>query len=68
MRGRLGLKPGDEVVVEAVDGEARVRRLDDEVPLRGMFAGGLDVLADLEADHREELERDYRRQGSWRQS
>jgi len=68
VRERLGLKPGDEVVVEAVDGEARVRRLDDEVPLRGMFAGGPDVLADLEAEHREELERDDRRWGSWRQS
>lgn len=68
VRERLGLKPGDEVVVEAVDGEARVRRLDDEVPLRGMFAGGPDVLADLEADHREELARDYRKRGSWRPS
>jgi len=68
VRERLGLKPGDEVVVEAVDGEARVRRFEDDVPLRGMLADGPDLLAALAAERREERERDERKWGPWRPS
>ncbi len=62
VRDELDIRPGDEVLVDAVDGEARVRRRQDADELLGMFAGsGKDMLADLEADHREEIERDERR-------
>lgn len=62
VRGKLGIKPGDEVVVEDVGGEARVRRVESEAPLRGLLKHR-GPLADLEAEHRHELERDAARTG-----
>lgn len=65
VREELDIRPGDEVIVDAVDGEARVRRDVDASRLLGLLAGpGKDMLADLEADHREEIERDERRQAA----
>ena len=57
VRDKLGIRPGDEVVVEEVEGEARVRPVDKEVRLRGLLKHG-DPLGELEAEHRRELERD----------
>lgn len=59
VRDKLGIKPGDEVVVEEVEGEARVRRVDSGMRLRGLLKQG-DALAELEAEHQAELERDAR--------
>ncbi len=68
VREELDIRPGDEVIVDAVDGEARVRRHVDSSGLLGLLAGpGKDMLADLEADHREEIERDERRQAALNQ-
>jgi len=62
VRDVLGIKPGDEVVVERVGGEARIRRVDVGTRLRGMLGSG-DSLRELELEHRRELERDARRAG-----
>ena len=64
VRERLDLRPGDEVVVDAVDGDARVRRVTDADELLGMFAGGPGMTAQLEAEHRRETEHDERRQAA----
>jgi len=66
VREELDIQPGDEVIVDAVDGEARVRRHVDATGLLGMFPGkgGLDMIEDLEREHREEIERDERRQAA----
>ena len=58
VRDRLGIRPGDRVTVDAVNGEARVRRVESGEPLLGMLAGGESLTAELEAEHRGELERD----------
>ena len=61
IRDRLGIKAGDEVVVEEVDGEARVRRVPSDASLLGLLAGdGGDLLGELEAEHEAELEREDR--------
>jgi AbrB family looped-hinge helix DNA binding protein len=70
IRDRLGISPGDEVVVEQDGGEVRIRLQADDVEarrrriraLRGSWAGvpGFST-ADLEADHREEREREERK-------
>jgi antitoxin PrlF len=59
IRDSLGIRPGDEVVVVEVDGEARVRPV-PRTPLLGMLKDGAST-ADLEAEHRAEIERDERR-------
>jgi len=65
VREELGIRPGDEVIVDTVDGEARVRRCADEPPLLGLLAdGGPPLTAELEREHREEIERDERRQAA----
>lgn len=61
VRDELGIRPGDEVVVEAANGEAHVRRLPPTRQLRGLLKDGAST-ADVEADHRWEIERDERRQ------
>lgn len=61
VREALDLRPGDEVVVDAVDGEARVTRVTDAEELLGMFAGGSSMTAELEAEHRREIAHDARR-------
>jgi AbrB family looped-hinge helix DNA binding protein len=62
VRDRLDLRPGDEVVVDALDGEARVRRVTRADELLGMFAGGPSMTAELEREHVREIARDERRQ------
>jgi AbrB family looped-hinge helix DNA binding protein len=63
VREKLDMRPGDEVVVDAVDGEARVRRNLGASGLLGLLADGAGT-ADIEAEHREEIERDERRQAA----
>jgi len=62
VRERLDLRPGDEVVVDAVNGEARVKRVTRADELLGMFAGGPSMTAELEREHLREIARDERRQ------
>ncbi|MBA2794804.1 MAG: AbrB/MazE/SpoVT family DNA-binding domain-containing protein [Thermoleophilaceae bacterium] len=63
VREELDLRPGDEVVVDAVDGEARVRRPVEASSLLGLLAdGGPSMMKDLEEEHRWEIEHDERRQ------
>lgn len=57
VRDKLGIRPGDEVVVEEVGGEARVRRVEYGARLRGLLKQR-NLLAELEADHGREIERD----------
>jgi antitoxin PrlF len=60
VREKLGIRPGDEVVVEETAGEARVRRVESDKRLRGLLKHG-DPLGQLEAEHRRELEQDEAR-------
>jgi AbrB family looped-hinge helix DNA binding protein len=60
VRDKLGIRPGDEVVVEEAGGEARVRRVERDARLRGLLRQG-NPLSELEAEHRRELERDATR-------
>lgn len=60
VRDKLGIRPGDEVVVEEIEGEARVRRVETEARLRGLLKHG-DPIGELEAEHSRELERDEAR-------
>ncbi len=64
VRDLLDLRPGDQVAIDAVDGEARVRRVTSGADLLGMFAGGSSMTAELEAEHRAEIERDDQRQAA----
>ena len=69
IREEIGIEPGDEVVFEPNGKEVRVRRLVDDAKerrkriegLRGIWAGvpGFST-EDLEADRREEREREER--------
>ncbi len=61
IRDRLGIRPGDEVVIDEVDDEVRIRRLPTWGHLRGLLKGDDSLTEALEADHREELARDERR-------
>lgn len=65
VRDELDIRPGDDVIVDAVDGEARVRRQGGATELLGMLAdGGPSMTAELEREHREEIARDERRQAA----
>ena len=64
VRDLLDLQPGDQVAIDAVDGEARVRRVTPADELLGMLAGGPSMTDDLEAEHRAETERDEGRQAA----
>lgn len=57
VRDKLGIRPGDEVLILEQDGEARMRPLKREARLRGLLRGGA-ATADVEAEHRRELESD----------
>lgn len=69
IRDRIGISPGDEVVVEQEGREVRIRlqaddaqaRLERIRALRGISAGSPD-LAGFEADKREERERERRKE------
>lgn len=62
IRDRLGIKPGDEVIVEEGDGEVRIRRVEPPESLRGVLKeSGFDSLRFLEEEHRREIARDEER-------
>ncbi len=61
VREEIGIEPGDEVVVEASDGVAHVRRVVPLEGLRGMFAGGPSMTDELEAERAREREREERK-------
>jgi len=61
VRDKLGIRPGDDVVVEETAGEARVRRVKAHTRLRGLLKDG-NPIERLEADHLRELERDEDRE------
>jgi AbrB family looped-hinge helix DNA binding protein len=66
MRESLGIEPGDEVTVEHHEGGLLVRRVPHGSALYGMLATtdlDTDPLAELEAEHRRELEHDERKLG-----
>jgi AbrB family looped-hinge helix DNA binding protein len=65
VRERLGIRPGDEVTVEERGGEARIRRIEDPVELRGLLNDPSDetpLTRLLELDHRWEIAHDEMRQ------
>ena len=74
IRDRLGLRPGDRVVVGQSDEEVRIRKaVADPVQrqailasLRGALAGGPSLTEALERDRRSEREREERRYAEWR--
>jgi len=57
IRDRLGLAPGDEVVFISEPGGVRIEPAGDVATLTGAFAEYA-LTADLEADHRRELEQE----------
>lgn len=61
IRQRLGIEPGDEVVVEEEDGHVTIHKARPLRELRGSLKDGPDMLADLEREHREEIARDERK-------
>jgi AbrB family looped-hinge helix DNA binding protein len=67
IRDRLGIKPGDSVVVDERDDEVRIRRVDLDADLFGSLPeADLDPLAELEAEHRWELGLEEKRIEEWR--
>lgn len=61
IRDHLGIRPGDEVTVDELDGEVRIRKAATVHELWGILADVEgDMLADLEAEHRLEIEREDR--------
>jgi AbrB family looped-hinge helix DNA binding protein len=68
VRDRLGIEPGDEVTVEEVDDEVRIRRVPLPVTLRGLLSDPTDevpLTRLLELDHRWEIAHDEMRQAEW---
>ena len=67
IRDKLEINPGDKVIVEEQDGHVEIRKAQSKTALlnslQGRFAGGPDMLADLEREHREEIEREERKFG-----
>jgi AbrB family looped-hinge helix DNA binding protein len=63
IRARLGIEPGDEVLVEQEGDEIRIRRVADVRAVRGILFEPNDSLTDVvEADHRWEIAHDEMRQ------
>ena len=61
IRDRLGIQPGDEVVVEEEDGHVEIYKVPDFRSLRGILEPSeIDPLAELEREHREEIEAEER--------
>jgi AbrB family looped-hinge helix DNA binding protein len=69
IRDRVGIGPGDRVMVDEDHGAVRIRKtLTDSAERRAILAGlcgalrdgGHDLLTELEADHRREVEADQR--------
>jgi len=65
IRDRLGIEPGDEVLVEEEGDHIEIRKAATIATLRGIFRDGPDMLADLEREHREEIEREERKMREW---
>jgi AbrB family looped-hinge helix DNA binding protein len=65
VRDELGIEPGDEVVVESQDGEARIRRAVPVDELLGLLPNGPGT-AELEVEHRLELDREEGKYERWR--
>lgn len=57
IRERLGIEPGDEVLVEQEGDHIEIRRADEPIELLGLFADGAGT-GDLLADRREERDRE----------
>lgn len=57
IRDELGIRPGQQVRVDVVDGAARVRHPYAIEDLQGLLADGAST-TDLEEEHRRELERE----------
>ena len=62
LRAEAGIKPGSEVVLEAVDGEVRIRGIDAAVArIQAKYrrlAGGRKVVDELLAERREQAKRE----------
>lgn len=65
VRDELGIRPGDEVLVDAVDGEVRIRRRRTLADLVGLSEDGPVGMDDFEAEKRAEREREARREARW---
>jgi AbrB family looped-hinge helix DNA binding protein len=68
VRDRLGIEPGDEVTVEDIDDEVRIRRVEEPIALRGLLSDPTDevpLTRQLELDHRWEIAHDEMRQAEW---
>jgi len=62
IRDHLGIRPGDAVTVDEVEGEVRIRKADTVDDLWGSLPPSeLDPLAELEAEHRWEIALDEKR-------
>ena len=65
IRERHGIEPGDEVLFDDLDGRISVRKAESKPEIARRLRGFLrdsprDVLAELEAEHRREVEQDER--------
>lgn len=67
VRDRLGIRPGDEVLVDEVDGEVRIRRARTLADLVGILPDGAST-ADLEAERRSDRELEERKAARWLRS
>ncbi|HEX3519997.1 MAG TPA: AbrB/MazE/SpoVT family DNA-binding domain-containing protein [Solirubrobacteraceae bacterium] len=68
VRDRLGIEPGDEVTVEDFDDEVRIRRVEQQLALRGLLSDPTDdvpLTRQLELDHRWEIAHDEMRHAEW---
>lgn len=59
IRDKLGIAPGDDVVFVAGDDDVRIRRSGGMASLAGTL-GAYDLRAELEAEHRREIETEER--------
>jgi len=61
IRDQLGIRPGDAVTVDELDGEVRIRKAVTAKDLWGMLADvEVSLTAELEAEHRREIEQEDR--------
>jgi AbrB family looped-hinge helix DNA binding protein len=68
IRDHLGIRPGDAVSVDEVEGEVRIRKAAGSNQLRGLLRDPRDdvpLTRSLEIDHRWEIAHDDMRQAEW---
>jgi AbrB family looped-hinge helix DNA binding protein len=68
IRDHLGIRPGDVVSVDEVDGEVRIRKTAAPAELRGLLRDPRDAMPltrSLEIDHKWEIAHDEMRQAEW---